>query len=906
MVVLSTVSCILWVHFLIRRFAENVWQSPIVTEQIVILNMIIPSTPVGVVPILIGPLQVLIAILPAIIAAVFGAIVTMLKPSSVKAGFKVLWRNKFATVAFVAVIVGLVYVFSFVSSLFGGKAGAAEAANSDWAMFRGNAERNGYSVDGYENPNSGDTQWVFDKDVKTFYASPAVMGNRVYISSSDKGPFKDKGTIYCLDADSGAVVWKYAPKGFRATFSSPSINQEGYLVCGEGLHFTKKAMITCLKVENDKPKKLWAYETKSHVESTACIYDGKTYLGAGDDGMYCFDLEPKKNGDANMRWHLEGEKYPDCEASAVALDGKIYFCLGMGGNAVVCADANTGDEIWRAPTPYPVFGCPTILDGKLFVGMGNGNFIENAETVRTKELQKMKDKGATEEELAEEAKKLGPAGEVWCFDLENNGEKLWSYKLKRTVLGTIAAADGKIYFGDRSGVLTCLDLNGVLVKQVSLHEPLTTSPVVTEKYLYYITESGKLYGMERETLESVWEVKVGTGGLYLSSPAVARGHVYVGTSMNGMICIGEPSSTEKIALWSGNLGGAGKSGITDASPLPARARSGWRYPGKKSTNVTVPEVKLPFVSSGDSLVAAIGGERKGVLCLELNENRSKDPAEKWFNDTASVSALALYSNYIYAVTGQAGDTDRSLTCISFEDGKTLWSKSVADGASGGMVVSLDEILIFAEAGKLSSLSHKDGAPENWSVAIENAVGSPLLAGDLVLVASSSPSQVKALSGVGGVALWEADVDASIVSGPVAYANRVAVGTDKGVAILDILTGEPVANYECGKLSVPLVCNDLYLASVTDAGVLVVADWTGKEVYREEGVVVGISPLLRNNQLVFFTTDNVKLLNISTGESSLWVTKIGWLGECTAAAVMEKSHLYFGTSKKGIVCLKPRK
>src|ERR1043166_8209681 len=80
-------------------------------------------------------------------------------------------------------------------------------------------------------------------------------------------------------------LWRYAPSDFRGTFSSPVV-KDGRLVCGEGLHQTADARISCLDLAGQR---LWELRTKSHVESTACIEGGRVYVGAADDGVYCVD-----------------------------------------------------------------------------------------------------------------------------------------------------------------------------------------------------------------------------------------------------------------------------------------------------------------------------------------------------------------------------------------------------------------------------------------------------------------------------------------------------------------------------------------------------------------------------------------------------------------------------------------
>ena len=83
------------------------------------------------------------------------------------------------------------------------------------------AARNGRAIPGSAAPLAGGVNWTFKSDLKTFYSSPAIVGNRLYVTGADKGVFTDRGAVYCLDADTGGLVWKSAPDGFRAASVPP-------------------------------------------------------------------------------------------------------------------------------------------------------------------------------------------------------------------------------------------------------------------------------------------------------------------------------------------------------------------------------------------------------------------------------------------------------------------------------------------------------------------------------------------------------------------------------------------------------------------------------------------------------------------------------------------------------------
>ncbi len=301
------------------------------------------SLPFAVVPVVIGPLQVLIAILPAILLSLAGLIAALLKPRAMWAGVRLLWRQKVVVAAIAGVVAGAVLMVRSFASSGGPRSG--QVAGADWPMFRGDPGRRGNGGGG-EPPADGGLVWSYAADVKTFFASPAVVGNRVYVSSADKGPLRDRGAVYCLDADGGGLVWKAAPSGYVATFSSPVVAGR-FLVCGEGLHYTLNARVFCMDVLRQKV--LWTYATHGHVESTPCIDKGRAYVGAGDDGYYCFRLQPDAKGRAVVLWHVPHERCPDADTSPAVHDGRVVVGCGMDGNAICCLDADTGAELCALP-----------------------------------------------------------------------------------------------------------------------------------------------------------------------------------------------------------------------------------------------------------------------------------------------------------------------------------------------------------------------------------------------------------------------------------------------------------------------------------------------------------------------------------------------------------------------------
>ena len=110
------------------------------------------TTPLGVLPLI----PALAGVLPVILAAIGGAIVSMCKPSVLKAAMKVLWRNKFVVIALIAAGFGLFYLKGYCQERFGRGKGAVMQGQADWSAFRGGPDRRGTDLSGPD-PVAGGT-----------------------------------------------------------------------------------------------------------------------------------------------------------------------------------------------------------------------------------------------------------------------------------------------------------------------------------------------------------------------------------------------------------------------------------------------------------------------------------------------------------------------------------------------------------------------------------------------------------------------------------------------------------------------------------------------------------------------------------------------------------------------------
>jgi eukaryotic-like serine/threonine-protein kinase len=895
----------------------------------------------GVVPVLIGPLQALIAILPGLLAALGGAIVTMFKPRMVKRFLLLLWAQKLPIVGVAAVVGGLVYAWPHVFP----KAIQEGAAKGEWPAFRGGAARLGTVDNASADPVQGGILWSHTAD-KVYYGSPTLVGDKLYAVSARYETFRDEGTIYCIDALTGKTLWEHREKGMRATFSSPAIAGGGkYLVCGEGLHYTEEARILCFEISG-RPKLSWSYTTTSHVESSPCVADGRVYIGAGDDGYYCLALEPAKAGEAEVLWHVPGPKskdvkpgapvYHDCESSPIAVGGRVYAGLGIGGEAICCFDGASGAELWRIPTPYPVFSAPTVLNGKLYVGMGVGDYVNRAEVLRANAEKALREAGKSEAEIAEATRKIVPAGEVWCIDIAAADHPvLWKYPVGRTVLGAIAARGDRLYFGSRDGYFYCLSTEGRLIGKFNVHKAIITSPALGRDHVYFMTENGRVHGLNAATMTPVWNVSLGQGALFMSSPALGNGHVYIGSDGNGIVCAGEPANEARERIWAAAAAGPGRAGYGGGGVLPTAGRLGWRYPNAQGE--PIPHIEAPAcVLDGSVYVGLNTTQACGVARIAyLPEAPSAvasatQPSLRWFCPTTlpvAQSVVASSRGEVYAVDGRRGDQGRRLYCIDMESGAPRWTQPVAAEAVGTLLLTEAYLLTQDEPGLWRCWLRAEGpapGPLQWSIATGAAPFTPLVTGDLLALTTVSNASLRVYDLPTGIPLWNAPLRAAPTTGPLAFqveppapadaataTNATAavgehilvVGHADGVCGMDLVTGAERWNLPCGPVAHTVACRGQLVVALTQAGNIHFVDVrTGAAVKTIPGADPTRRPLVADTTLLYCTATSIERMDVTNLSSAprRWLMT-SWMGKLTATPVGGDALIFFATDKRGLIC-----
>jgi outer membrane protein assembly factor BamB len=252
---------------------------------------------------------------------------------------------------------------------------ASDARAADWYRWRG-PDLNGISAEtGWQSrwPDDGPKR-LWKASVGMGFSSMSVSQGHVFTMGND-GDATD--TVWCLDAASGATVWKHSyacpldPKYYEGgTSSTPtvdgdrvySISRKGDLFClaaADGKVIWTKNVATDLG--NEIPT--WGFAGSALVQGDTLI------LNVGSAGLA---LE-KKNG--AVVWHSDNGASGYSTPVPFDLGGKHLVAFAASQTIEVLNPAD-GKRAWNFPwkTLYDVNAAdPIISGGKMFVSSGSGH-----------------------------------------------------------------------------------------------------------------------------------------------------------------------------------------------------------------------------------------------------------------------------------------------------------------------------------------------------------------------------------------------------------------------------------------------------------------------------------------------------------------------------------------------------
>ena len=252
-------------------------------------------------------------------------------------------------------------------------------------------------------PNDADVIWSFDmmEQVGSYphnlsNSSPVIWGDLLYVSTSngmDEShvhiPSPKAPAIIALNKNTGQEVWEdnsVEDRILHGQWSTPTVGEIGgvlQVVSAQGDGWVRG-------YEATTGKKLWEFDTnpkdsvwprtRNELIATPVIYEGRVYIGNGQDPEHgegvghFYAIDPTKRGDITQTgrvWHFD--KTRRSISTAAIADGLVYVSDFSG--YLHCLDAKTGQLYWTHDLLASVWASPLVVDGRLYIADEDGDVL---------------------------------------------------------------------------------------------------------------------------------------------------------------------------------------------------------------------------------------------------------------------------------------------------------------------------------------------------------------------------------------------------------------------------------------------------------------------------------------------------------------------------------------------------
>ncbi len=273
--------------------------------------------------------------------------------------------------AFVRVFVGMCVIVALTAGL------AAQTPSGDWPQWRG-PNRDGVAA-AFTAPQAWPERLTqrWKVEVGLGYATPLVVGNRVYIFAREG----DNEVMSALDADTGKVVWKSA--GYPATFEMQSATRghgpgpKATPVFLDGRLYAVGMTGVVTAYDAATGKQLWQDRGTGALpmfttHSFSPVIDRGLLIvhrGGHDDGqLAAFDIN---TGNVRWRWNGDGPGYG---SPVLAEFGGTRQVIAITQKLLVGVDAATGALLWERPyaSPNNTNSVTPLVHGDLVIASSNG------------------------------------------------------------------------------------------------------------------------------------------------------------------------------------------------------------------------------------------------------------------------------------------------------------------------------------------------------------------------------------------------------------------------------------------------------------------------------------------------------------------------------------------------------
>jgi len=418
---------------------------------------------------------------------------------------------------------------------------AGEPVNG-WLRWRGpyqNGTGDETNLPSKISPEPGGENFLWAIDVKG-QSTPVIADGKLFVMGFEgEGPDLQEGLV-CIDAESGKVLWKHMYNDYmsdiiylRYASSSPAIDPE----TGNVLMMGTQGFLACFTPDG---KQLWSHSmmeefgrlTFPNGRTQSPVIDGELVIvgamtanwgahGPGGHRFYAFD---KKTGDlVYVSW--PGERPKDSSFSTPHLgyyENQRVFWSGGGDGAIYCANARTGEPIWRYKCSHGGFNSSVLAYKDLVIGVHGAENLDESTIGRMVAIRPGAQKPAE-----------GKPAEL------TKAHEAWRLPIPGTSTSPILVGNRIYHVSDMPAKLYCVDADAgkILWEKPLGTEERQSSPIFADGKLYIPLQEHDYYIIKPSDKEGEVLSHVKLDGTMQGSTAIYRGRIYQQT-MKKLYCFG--------------------------------------------------------------------------------------------------------------------------------------------------------------------------------------------------------------------------------------------------------------------------------------------------------------------------------------------------------------------------------
>ena len=345
----------------------------------------------------------------------------------------------------------LVNKFTRIFNLGEGGSFVQEPCVHDGRVYAGCLDRNVYCIDA----KSGELVWKFQTEAGIAMSSPVISDGTLYIGSYDYN-------MYALDAKSGRLLWKF--KTQDKVLCSCAVS-------GGRVYFgSKDHNVYCIDAKTGGL--VWKFRTFAEVASVPTVWEGKVYIGSYDRNMYCLDAAA-----GSLVWKFETQGFIFNEVRHIVHNGMLYF--SSFDNYLRVVDAGTGELVWK------------FLTG-MYGGMNCGPEIDGDTVYQTNR-------------------------EGHLYALTMDGRQKWKFSINLPIAGA-AIHEGKVYIGTGDFNFYCLDSTGKVLWKFSTQGEVWYKAAFLGSAAYFTSWDCNFYCVDKDTGNLIWKFRGQGAPSYLPAP----------------------------------------------------------------------------------------------------------------------------------------------------------------------------------------------------------------------------------------------------------------------------------------------------------------------------------------------------------------------------------------------------